>query len=79
MYLGVVDVYKFVIGVGVMVVVIDIGVDVLLWVLVEFGGDFVDQVGNGLFDCDVYGIFIVFIIVGWFVFIDGFVGVVFDV
>lgn len=42
MYLGVVDVYKFVIGVGVMVVVIDIGVDVLLWVLVEFGGDFVD-------------------------------------
>ncbi len=54
-YLGVADAHKFATGAGVTVAVIDTGVDASPRVPAEPGGDFVDQAGNGLSDCDAHG------------------------
>ncbi|KJX75907.1 type VII secretion-associated serine protease mycosin [Mycobacterium lepromatosis] len=78
-YLGVNDAHKFATGAGVTVAVIDTGVEVSPRVPAEPGGDFVDQAGNGLSDCDAHGTLIASIIGGRPVPTDGFIGVAPDV
>lgn len=63
-YLGVADAHKFATGAGVTVAVIDTGVDASPRVPAEPGGDFVDQAGNGLSDCDAHGTLTASIIAG---------------
>lgn len=74
-YLGVADAHKFATGAGVTVAVIDTGVDASPRVPAEPGGDFVDQAGNGLSDCDAHGTLTASIIAGRPAPTDGFVGV----
>ncbi|OBK31465.1 type VII secretion-associated serine protease mycosin [Mycobacterium asiaticum] len=74
-YLGVADAHKFATGAGVTVAVIDTGVNASPRVPAEPGGDFVDQAGNGLSDCDAHGTLTAAIIGGRPAPTDGFVGV----
>lgn len=69
------DAHKFATGAGVTVAVIDTGVDASPRVPAEPGGDFVDQAGNGLSDCDAHGTLTASIIAGRPAPTDGFVGV----
>lgn len=74
-YIGVDDAHKFATGAGVTVAVIDTGVTASPRVPAEPGGDFVDQAGNGLSDCDAHGTLTASIIGGRTGPNDGFVGV----
>lgn len=74
-YLGVDEAHKFATGAGVTVAVIDTGVNASPRVPAEPGGDFVDQAGNGLSDCDSHGTLTASIIAGRPAPTDGFVGV----
>ena len=74
-YLAVADAHKFATGAGVTVAVIDTGVEASPRVPAEPGGDFVDQAGNGLSDCDSHGTLTASIIAGRPAPTDGFVGV----
>jgi membrane-anchored mycosin MYCP len=74
-YIGVGDAHKFATGAGVTVAVIDTGVNASPRVPAEPGGDFVDQAGNGLSDCDGHGTLTASIIGGRPSLTDGFVGV----
>ncbi|SON59829.1 Mycosin-1 [Mycobacterium simulans] len=74
-YLGVADAHKFATGAGVTVAVIDTGVNASPRVPAEPGGDFVDQAGNGLSDCDAHGTLTASIIAGRPAPTDGFIGV----
>ncbi|KAA1249118.1 type VII secretion-associated serine protease mycosin [Mycobacterium simiae] len=74
-YLGVAEAHKFATGAGVTVAVIDTGVDASPRVPAEPGGDFVDQAGDGLSDCDAHGTLTASIIAGRPAPTDGFVGV----
>ncbi|MCV7074586.1 type VII secretion-associated serine protease mycosin [Mycobacterium szulgai] len=74
-YLGVSDAHKFATGAGVTVAVIDTGVNASPRVPAEPGGDFVDQAGNGLSDCDAHGTLTASIIAGRPAPTDGFIGV----
>lgn len=74
-YLAVNDAHKFATGAGVTVAVIDTGVQASPRVPAEPGGDFVDQAGNGLSDCDSHGTLTASIIGGRPSPSDGFVGV----
>jgi membrane-anchored mycosin MYCP len=74
-YIGVDDAHKFATGAGVTVAVIDTGVTASPRVPAEAGGDFVDQAGNGLSDCDAHGTLTASIISGRSGPNDGFVGV----
>ncbi|MCV7121985.1 type VII secretion-associated serine protease mycosin [Mycobacterium lacus] len=74
-YIGVAEAHKFATGAGVTVAVIDTGVNASPRVPAEAGGDFVDQAGNGLSDCDAHGTLTASIIAGRPAPTDGFVGV----
>ncbi|EUA05410.1 subtilase family protein [Mycobacterium kansasii 824] len=74
-YLGVSEAHRFATGAGVTVAVIDTGVDASPRVPAEPGGDFVDQAGDGLSDCDAHGTLTASIIAGRPAPTDGFVGV----
>lgn len=74
-YLDVAQAHKFATGAGVTVAVIDTGVDASPRVPAEAGGDFVDQAGNGLSDCDSHGTLTAAIIGGRPAPTDGYVGV----
>jgi membrane-anchored mycosin MYCP len=74
-YIGVGDAHKFATGAGVTVAVIDTGVNASPRVPTEPGGDFVDQAGNGLSDCDGHGTLTASIIAGRPAPTDGFIGV----
>ncbi len=74
-YIGVAEAQKFATGVGVTVAVIDTGVQASARVPAEGGGDFVDQAGDGLSDCDAHGTLTASIIAGRPAPADGFVGV----
>lgn len=74
-YIGVAEAHKFATGAGVTVAVIDTGVDASPRVPAEPGGDFVDQAGNGLSDCDAHGTLTAAIIGGRPAPTDGYVGV----
>ncbi|GAB7144514.1 type VII secretion-associated serine protease mycosin [Mycobacterium riyadhense] len=74
-YLGVAAAHKFATGAGVTVAVIDTGVNASPRVPAEPGGDFVDQAGNGLSDCDAHGTLTASIIAGRPAPTDGFIGV----
>lgn len=74
-YLGVDEAHKFATGAGVTVAVIDTGVNPSPRVPAEPGGDFVDQAGNGLSDCDAHGTLTASIIGGRPSPTDSFVGV----
>lgn len=78
-YIGVSDAHKFATGAGVTVAVIDTGVEASPRVPAEPGGDFVDQAGNGLSDCDAHGTLTASIIGGRPAPTDGFIGVAPDV
>ncbi|CAM4471633.1 Thermophilic serine proteinase precursor [Mycobacterium basiliense] len=78
-YLGLPEAHKFATGAGVTVAVIDTGVDASPRVPAEPGGDFVDQGGDGLSDCDAHGTLTASIIGGRPAPTDGFVGVAPDV
>lgn len=78
-YLEVEGAHKFATGAGVTVAVIDTGVQASARVPAEAGGDFVDQAGNGLSDCDAHGTLTASIIGGRPSPTDGFVGVAPDV
>ena len=78
-YIGVSDAHKFATGAGVTVAVIDTGVNASPRVPAEPGGDFVDQAGNGLSDCDAHGTLTAAIIGGRPSPTDGYVGVAPDV
>jgi membrane-anchored mycosin MYCP len=74
-YIGVAEAHKFATGAGVTVAVIDTGVNASPRVPAEPGGDFVDQAGNGLSDCDAHGTLTASIIGGRPAPTDGYVGV----
>ncbi|QUR69447.1 type VII secretion-associated serine protease mycosin [Mycobacterium spongiae] len=74
-YLGVNEAHKFATGAGVTVAVIDTGVNASPRVPAEPGGDFVDQAGDGLSDCDAHGTLTASIIAGRPAPTDGFIGV----
>ncbi|MEO3759853.1 type VII secretion-associated serine protease mycosin [Mycobacterium sp. B14F4] len=74
-YLRLAEAQKFATGTGVTVAVIDTGVQGSARVLAEPGGDFVDQAGNGMSDCDAHGTLTASIIAGRPAPTDGFVGV----
>ncbi|ULE35615.1 type VII secretion-associated serine protease mycosin [Mycobacterium sp. IDR2000157661] len=74
-YLRVAEAQKFATGAGVTVAVIDTGVIGSPRVPAEPGGDFVDQAGNGMSDCDAHGTLTASIIAGRSAPADGFVGV----
>lgn len=74
-YIDVADAHKFATGAGVTVAVIDTGVNASPRVTAVPGGDFVDQVGNGLFDCDAHGTLTASVIAGRPASTDGFIGV----
>jgi membrane-anchored mycosin MYCP len=74
-YLGITQAQKFATGAGVLVAVIDTGVDGTPRVPAEPGGDFVVPDGNGLSDCDSHGTLTASIIAGRPSLTDGFVGV----
>lgn len=74
-YIGVAEAHKFATGAGVTVAVIDTGVNASPRVPAEPGGDFVDQAGNGLSDCDAHGTLTAAIVGGRPAPTDGYVGV----
>lgn len=74
-YLGVREAHRFATGAGVTVAVIDTGVVPSPRVPAEPGGDFVDQAGDGLSDCDAHGTLTAAIIAGRPAPTDGFIGV----
>ena len=74
-YLRISDAQKFATGAGVTVAVIDTGVNGSPRVPAEPGGDFVDEAGNGMSDCDSHGTLTASIIAGRPAPTDGFVGV----
>lgn len=74
-YLRIAEAQKFATGAGVTVAVIDTGVQGSPRVPAEPGGDFVDQAGNGMSDCDAHGTLTASIIAGRPAPTDGFVGV----
>lgn len=74
-YLHVSEAQKFATGAGVTVAVIDTGVNASPRVPADPGGDFVDQGGNGLSDCDAHGTLAAAIIAGRPAPTDAFVGV----
>jgi membrane-anchored mycosin MYCP len=74
-YIGVSEAHKFATGAGVTVAVIDTGVDASPRVPAEPGGDFVDQTGNGLSDCDAHGTLTAAIVGGRPAPTDAYVGV----
>ena len=74
-YLRVGEAQKFATGAGVTVAVIDTGVQGSPRVPAEPGGDFVDQAGNGMSDCDSHGTLTASIIAGRPAPTDGFIGV----
>jgi membrane-anchored mycosin MYCP len=74
-YLRVADAQKFATGAGITVAVIDTGVNGNPRVTAEPAGDFVDQAGNGMSDCDSHGTLTAAIIAGRGAPTDGFIGV----
>ncbi len=74
-YLQISEAQKFATGAGVTVAVIDTGVNGSPRVPAEPGGDFVDQAGNGMSDCDSHGTLTASIIAGRPAPTDGFIGV----
>jgi hypothetical protein len=74
-YLRVADAQTFATGAGVTVAVIDTGVNGSPRVPAEPGGDFVDQAGNGMSDCDAHGTLTAAVIAGRPAPTDAFVGV----
>ncbi|MGB5112309.1 MAG: type VII secretion-associated serine protease mycosin [Mycobacterium sp.] len=74
-YLRLADAQKFATGAGVTVAVIDTGVNGSPRVPAEPGGDFVDEAGNGMSDCDSHGTLTAAIIAGRPAPTDSFVGV----
>ncbi|WP_197503295.1 type VII secretion-associated serine protease mycosin [Mycobacterium sp. E740] len=74
-YLRLSEAQKFATGAGVTVAVIDTGVIGSPRVPAEPGGDFVDQAGSGMSDCDAHGTLTASIIAGRSAPTDGFVGV----
>lgn len=74
-YLMLAEAQKFATGAGVTVAVIDTGVNGSPRVPAEAGGDFVDQAGNGMSDCDAHGTLTASIIAGRPAPTDGFIGV----
>ena len=74
-YLRLAEAQKFATGAGVTVAVIDTGVQGSPRVPAEPGGDFVDQAGNGMSDCDAHGTLTASVIAGRPAPTDGFVGV----
>jgi membrane-anchored mycosin MYCP len=74
-YLRLADAQKFATGAGITVAVIDTGVNGSPRVPAEPGGDFVDQAGNGMSDCDSHGTLTASIIAGRPAPTDGFIGV----
>ena len=74
-YINVADAQRVATGAGVTVAVIDTGVQASARVPAEGGGDFVDQVGDGLSDCDAHGTLTASLIAGRPAPTDGFVGV----
>lgn len=73
-YLNVDEAHKFATGAGIIVAVIDTGVDGSPRVPAEPGGDFVTD-GDGLSDCDAHGTLTAAIIAGRPAPTDGFVGI----
>lgn len=74
-YLRLADAQRFATGAGVTVAVIDTGVNGSPRVPAEPGGDFVDQAGNGMSDCDAHGTLTAAVIAGRPAPTDAFVGV----
>ena len=74
-YLRLSEAQKFATGAGVTVAVIDTGVNGSARVPAEPGGDFVDEGGNGMSDCDSHGTLTASIIAGRPAPTDGFIGV----
>lgn len=74
-YLRLAEAQKFATGAGVTVAVIDTGVNGSPRVPAEPGGDFVDQAGNGMSDCDAHGTLTASIVAGRPAPTDGFIGV----
>jgi membrane-anchored mycosin MYCP len=74
-YLRLADAQKFATGEGVTVAVIDTGVNGSPRVPALPGGDFVDEGGNGMSDCDSHGTLTASIIAGRPAPTDGFIGV----
>lgn len=74
-YLRIGEAQRFANGAGVTVAVIDTGVNASPRVPAEPGGDFVDQAGNGMADCDSHGTLTASLIAGRGSPTDGFVGV----
>ena len=74
-YLRISEAQKFATGAGITVAVIDTGVNGSPRVPAEPGGDFVDQAGNGMSDCDSHGTLTASIIAGRPAPTDGFIGV----
>lgn len=74
-YLRLSEAQKFATGAGVTVAVIDTGVNGSPRVPAEPGGDFVDEAGNGMSDCDSHGTLTASIIAGRPAPTDGFIGV----
>ena len=74
-YLRISEAQKFATGAGITVAVIDTGVTGSPRVPAEPGGDFVDQGGNGMSDCDSHGTLTASIIAGRPAPTDGFIGV----
>jgi len=78
-YLSLAEAQKFATGAGVTVAVIDTGVNGSSRVPAEPGGDFVDQAGNGMSDCDAHGTLTAAVIGGRPAPTDAFIGVAPDV
>lgn len=74
-YLRLAEAQKFATGAGVTVAVIDTGVNGSPRVPAEPGGDFVEQAGNGMSDCDAHGTLTASIVAGRPAPTDGFIGV----
>ncbi|MGE2736318.1 type VII secretion-associated serine protease mycosin [Mycolicibacterium vaccae] len=74
-YLRLADAHRFATGAGITVAVIDTGVNGSARVPAEPGGDFVDQRGNGMSDCDAHGTLTAAVIAGRPAPTDAFVGV----
>ena len=74
-YLRLAEAQKFASGAGVTVAVIDTGVNGSPRVPAEPGGDFVDQAGDGMSDCDAHGTLTAAVIAGRPAPNDAFIGV----
>ncbi|UXA18245.1 type VII secretion-associated serine protease mycosin [Mycobacterium sp. SMC-4] len=74
-YLRLSDAHRFATGAGITVAVIDTGANGSARVPAEPGGDFVDQAGNGMSDCDAHGTLTAAVLAGRPAPTDAFVGV----